>query len=78
MLPSCTARDRIWNASDLDKWVRDQAAGQDFQRNSIQLEEWYRDEGNGCLIWHGKGLKDNRAPEAFAIRVDGVGTPSGG
>lgn len=79
LLIACTARDRIWNSGDLAAWVRDQAVEQGFQRESVEIEDWYREEGDGRLVWHGKGRKEgSEAAEDFAIRVDPVWTPSGG
>lgn len=72
---SCT-KSSIWNASDLAEWVKDQAASQGCNRESIQLEEWYRSE-DGRNIWHGT-CRDAETGETkhFAIPVDRVWKPS--
>lgn len=68
----------IWNAGDLAVWVRDRPVEQGCERSSIELEDWYRDEG-GKNIWHGNCLdRDNRERVDFAIDVDPVWTPSSG
>lgn len=68
----------IWNAGDLAEWVRDRAVEQGCERNSIELEDWYRDE-SGKNIWHGSCLdRKNRQRMDFAIDVDPVWTPSSG
>jgi hypothetical protein len=66
----------IWNASDLAEWVRDRAVEEGCRRETILLEEWYRDEASGN-VWHGTcenaGTGDDMS---FAINVDSVWTPS--
>ena len=75
-LPACS--NDIWNASDLANWVRDRAVEQGCERDSIELEDWYREEG-GKNLWHGscrKSGSDDRMQ--FAIDVDPVWKPSAG
>ena len=66
----------IWNARDLAEWVRDRAVEEGCRRETILLEEWYRDEASGN-VWHGTcenaGTGDDMS---FAINVDSVWTPS--
>ncbi|MBK1826274.1 hypothetical protein [Haloferula rosea] len=76
-MAACTTKDKIWNASDLEVWVKDQAVAQGYREESIQLEEWYRDE-DGQLVWHGEGVEASSGKKSpFSIRVDKVWTPSG-
>lgn len=73
---ACNTRDEIWNGGDLEKWVRGRAVAQGFQVESIELEEWYVQEG-GRNVWHGKGIDGRTGRErSFAIAVDEVWTPS--
>lgn len=75
LLPGCS--DAIWNAGDLAEWVRDRAEEQGCVRESIELEDWYREEPSGNN-WHGvctDAVTGNR--KAFSIDVDPVWTPSG-
>jgi hypothetical protein len=76
-LCSSCARSSIWNASDLTEWVKDQAAQQGCERDSIKLEEWYRSEG-GKNVWHGT-CRDRKTGQirSFAIPVDSVWKQSG-
>ena len=65
----------IWNAGDLAQWVRDQAAQEGCQRETIVLEEWYKetDEGN---VWRGTCKGADGAEQSFGINVDSVWKPS--
>ena len=65
----------IWNAGDLAQWVRDQAALQGCQRDTIVLEEWYTqtDEGN---VWHGTCKDTDGQHRNFGINVESVWKPS--
>lgn len=73
---ACADRDRIWNAADLEKWVRSEAESQGFRAESIRLEEWYVKDG-GRNVWRGEGIDAaTGAKRSFAIPVDRVWTPS--
>lgn len=77
LLNACTTRDRIWNASDLEAWVREQAVEQGYRKDSIELDEWYREVGDQ-LVWHGEGVETASGKKSsFGIRVDEVWSPSG-
>ncbi|MEN8678701.1 MAG: hypothetical protein ABF391_01515 [Akkermansiaceae bacterium] len=77
LVASCTTKEDIWNASDLEVWVRDQAVEKGYRKESIQLEDWYRKEGEQ-LFWHGEGVEASSGKKSsFSIRVDKVWTPSG-
>jgi len=74
LITACT--NDIWNAGDLAEWVRDQAVVQGCERDSIELEDWYRSE-SGSNNWHGQCLKQDGAGQLdFAVNVDSVWTPS--
>ena len=76
VMSACSPRDKIWNAGDLIEWVRSEAVKQGYQPDSIELEEWYREEGDQ-LIWYGRGIREGSNQESeFSIRVDEVWTPS--
>jgi hypothetical protein len=76
LLASCSTRDKIWNASDLAEWVQAEAVEQGYQPESIELEEWYRKDGER-LMWHGTGVKNgSKNKSEFAVRVDEVWKPS--
>jgi hypothetical protein len=72
LLSGCAS---IWNAGDLAVWVKDQAVKEGCQRETIELEEWYRKTDSGNL-WRGTCLDDNNQPMAFGINVDPVWKPS--
>jgi hypothetical protein len=76
LCPSC-ARSSIWNAGDLAEWVKNQAVQQGCERESIKLEEWYRNE-DGRNVWHGT-CRDPKTGKtrSFAIPVDSVWKQSG-
>ena len=68
----------IWNAGDLADWVRDRAVEQGCERNSLELEDWYRTEA-GKNNWHGSCVSRGDGEKmTFAINVDSVWTPSSG
>jgi hypothetical protein len=72
----CSTRSKIWNAGDLAQWVKDQAVEQGFQRDSVQLDEWYREDG-GQNVWHGRGINSKTGKKSeFEVPVDRVWTPS--
>ncbi len=69
-LPACS--NDIWNAGDLANWVRDRAVEQGCERDSIELEDWYREE-SGKNNWHGsckKSCSDERMH--LGVNVDPV------
>ncbi|MCP5548880.1 MAG: hypothetical protein H7A50_16075 [Akkermansiaceae bacterium] len=77
LLVSCGSPS-IWNAGDLARWVKDQAAAQGCDRSTIQLEDWYRSE-DGHNVWHGTCADpETGARRGFAIPVDSVWKPSPG
>jgi hypothetical protein len=66
----------IWNAGDLADWVRTQAEQEGCVRDTVELEDWYRETSEGNQ-WHGTcadAATGNR--RTFAINVDGVWSPS--
>ncbi len=65
----------IWNAGDLVQWVRNQAVLEGCQRDTIVLEEWYKqtDEGN---TWRGTCKDTEGQHRDFGIHVDSVWKPS--
>ena len=65
----------IWNAGDLEVWVRDRAADQGCQRETIQLEMWYVETAAGN-VWRGTCLDVLGQNRSFGINVDPVWTPS--
>ena len=66
----------IWNAGDLAQRVRDRAEEEGCRRESIVLEEWYRNESSGT-VWHGTCEHAGSGDEmTFGINVDSVWTPS--
>ena len=67
----------IWNAGDLADWVREQAEKQGCERDSIQLEDWYAEEG-GSNVWRGRCTGPDGQPMSFGIDVDPVWKPSSG
>lgn len=75
LLGSCSKS--IWNAGDLAEWVKDQVVEEhNCQRDSIELEEWYRSEADGN-VWHGHFLDPKSGEEKpFGINVDSVWKPS--
>ncbi len=76
LLGVCGCQSSIWNASDLIEWVKDQAVKQGCDRQSIELEDWYREEA-GVNNWHGSCSDVNTgASKTFAINVDSVWKPS--
>ena len=77
LMLSCSTRDKIWNASDLEIWVREQAVEEGYQKESIQLDDWYKKE-DSRLVWHGEGIETASGKKSsFGIRVDEIWTPSG-
>jgi hypothetical protein len=68
----------VWNASDLAVWVRDQAAEQGCERETVVLDEWYTEEPEGN-VWHGSCRNRETGEEMrFGINVDSVWKPSSG
>jgi len=52
------------------------AVEQGFQRDSVQLDEWYREDG-GQNVWHGRGINSKTGKKSeFEVPVDRVWTPS--
>ena len=72
LLAACT---NIWNASDLAVWVGDRAVEQGCQRDTIELDEWYKAERQGN-VWHGTCQDAAGNQQSFGIHIDRVWKPS--
>ena len=65
----------IWNASDLAAWVKERAAEQGCQRDTIELEEWYTTTAEGN-VWRGNCRDAQGNAMSFGINVGKVWKPS--
>ena len=65
----------IWNAGDLARWVKDQAVKEGCQRDTIVLDEWYTQTGEGN-VWRGTCKGADGQQRDFGINVDSVWKPS--